>query len=89
MLILSRKIRESIVVGDSDGLQRLLTITVLELNQGRVKLGFDVAPEVPVHRAEVWERIHGGGTLSELDRRGETTIKTTLPSGAANKTPAA
>jgi carbon storage regulator CsrA len=87
MLILSRKSRESIIVGDSDGLQRLLTITVLELNQGRVKLGFDVAPDVPVHRAEVWKRIHGGGALADLDRRGETTIKTTPQSGARSKLP--
>ena len=57
MLVLSRKSQESVVVGGSDGFERLLKVTVLEINGGKVRLGFDVAPDVPVHRSEVWERI--------------------------------
>jgi hypothetical protein len=26
-----------------------------------VRLGFEVDKDVPVHRLEVWERIHAGG----------------------------
>jgi carbon storage regulator CsrA len=61
MLVLSRKSRESVVVGGSDGFHRLLKVTVLGINGVNVKLGFEVDPEVPVHRAEVWERINTGG----------------------------
>ena len=57
MLVLSRKNRESVVVGGADGLHRLLKVTVLDIRGTNVKLGFEVDAGVPVHRAEVWERI--------------------------------
>ena len=57
MLVLARKIREAVVVGGVDGFSRLLKVTVVEISQGKVKLGFEVAADVPVHRLEVWERI--------------------------------
>jgi len=59
MLVLSRKIQESVVVGGSDRFQRILKVKVLEIRGEKVKLGFDVDPDVPVHRQEVWERING------------------------------
>lgn len=61
MLVLSRKSRESVVVGGADGFHRLLKVTVLEITGGRVRLGFEVDAGVPVHRSEVWERIYGNG----------------------------
>jgi carbon storage regulator len=60
MLVLSRKSRESVVVGGSGGFERVLKVTVLEIRGGKVRLGFDVDQDVPVHRLEVWERIRGG-----------------------------
>ena len=57
MLVLSRKSQESVVVGGSSGFERLLKVTVLDIRGGKVRLGFDVNPDVPVHRLEVWERI--------------------------------
>jgi carbon storage regulator CsrA len=57
MLVLSRKNRESVVVGGVDGVDRVLKVTVLEIRGGNVKLGFEADPRVPVHRGEVWERI--------------------------------
>ena len=61
MLVLSRKCLESVVVGGSDGFERLLRVTVLEINGGKVRLGFDVDRDIPVHRLEVWERLGEGG----------------------------
>ena len=58
MLVLSRKKQEAVVVGGSGGFERLLKVTVLEINPGTVRLGFEVDKDVPVHRLEVWERIH-------------------------------
>jgi carbon storage regulator CsrA len=55
MLVLSRKSQESVVVGGDDGLHRLLKVTVLGIQGTNVKLGFEVDPDVPVHRSEVWE----------------------------------
>jgi carbon storage regulator CsrA len=67
MLVLSRKKRESVVVGGHDGLHRLLKVTVLEVGNGTVKLGFDVDVAVPVHRLEVWERMLAKGEVSLPD----------------------
>jgi carbon storage regulator CsrA len=61
MLILSRKCRESVVIGGADGFHRLFKVTVVEIAGGRVRLGFEVDADVPVHRAEVWERIRANG----------------------------
>jgi carbon storage regulator CsrA len=61
MLVLTRKIEESVVVGGSGGFEHQLTVIVLGINRGKVKLGFEVDPSVPVHRSEVWERILASG----------------------------
>lgn len=57
MLVLSRKPLEAVVVGGATGFEKLLKVTVLEIKHGSVKLGFEVADDVPIHRSEVWERI--------------------------------
>ena len=57
MLVLSRKNQESVVIGGTDGVHRLLKVTVLGIQGTHVKLGFEVDADVPVHRSEVWERI--------------------------------
>jgi carbon storage regulator len=61
MLVLTRKSHEAVVIGGSVPFERLLKITVLEVRGGKVRLGFDADSDVPVHRWEVWERIHTGG----------------------------
>lgn len=62
-MVLSRKSQESVVVGGSDGFERMLKVTVLEIVPGRVRLGFEIDKAVPVHRWEVWERIRANGQL--------------------------
>jgi len=57
MLVLTRKAQEAVVVGRAEGGTLMLTVTVLEINGGKVRLGFDGDASFPVHRAEVWERI--------------------------------
>jgi carbon storage regulator len=61
MLVLTRKTLESVVVGGSGGFEHVLKVTVLEIRSGNVRLGFEVDAEVPVHRWEVWQRIHANG----------------------------
>lgn len=63
MLVLSRRSQEAVVVGGSDGFERMLTVTVLKIDGGKVSLGFEVDKEVPVHRLEVWERLQADGPL--------------------------
>jgi carbon storage regulator len=53
MLVLSRKKNESIVI-NSD-----IVITVVEIRGDKVRLGIVAPKDVPVHREEVYEAIHG------------------------------
>ncbi len=52
MLILSRKINESIVI---DG---RITVKIMRVDGDVVKLGIEAPKEVPVHRQEVYAEIH-------------------------------
>ena len=53
MLVLSRKKDESIVINND------IVITVVEIRGDKVRLGIAAPKEVPVHRQEVYEAIHG------------------------------
>jgi carbon storage regulator len=68
MLVLTRKQQESVVVGRSDGLERLLTVTVLAIRGGAVRLGFEARGDFPIHREEVWERVQAGGLAGPSHR---------------------
>ena len=50
MLVLSRKAGEQIVIGPK------IRVTVLEIQNGRVRLGFAAPRELPIHRQEVLHR---------------------------------
>ena len=51
MLVLSRKINEKIIIGDT------IVVTVVEIRGDKVRLGIDAPSEVPVHRQEVHAAI--------------------------------
>lgn len=51
MLILARKAGEAIAINDN------ITVTVLEMKGGQVKLGIDAPRNVSIHREEVLSRI--------------------------------
>lgn len=53
MLVLSRKKDESIVIADN------IVVTVVEVVGNKVRLGITAPKDVPVHRQEVYEAIHG------------------------------
>jgi len=46
-LVLSSKNRESVVVGGSNRVERLFKVTVLEVHDGTVKLGFEAGDDSP------------------------------------------
>lgn len=60
MLVLTRKNRESVVIGRPEDMSVALQITVLEIEGGRVRLGFEADTRMPIHRREVWDRICNG-----------------------------
>lgn len=51
MLILTRKMGESIRIGDT------ITIKVVELDNRHVKLGIEAPRQIAVNREEIYERI--------------------------------
>ncbi len=52
MLVLTRKLSESIMIGDD------IEITVLANDGTKVRLGIQAPTVVPVHRTEIYSKIH-------------------------------
>ena len=55
MLILTRRISESIIIGDD------VKITVLGVKGNQVRLGIDAPKDLTVHREEIYDRIKHEG----------------------------
>ncbi len=51
MLILTRRVGETLMVGDD------VSITVLGVKGNQVRIGVDAPREVAVHREEIYQRI--------------------------------
>ncbi len=51
MLILTRKVGESIMIGDS------VEVKILGLRGGQIKVGIEAPKDLKVHREEIYERI--------------------------------
>lgn len=51
MLVLSRKVNQSIMVGDN------VRVVVVAVDRDQVKLGIEAPREIAVHRSEIYEEI--------------------------------
>jgi carbon storage regulator len=60
MLILTRRVGESVMIGDD------VTITVLGVKGNQVRVGINAPKNVAVHREEIYERI-------KREQQGEVT----------------
>jgi len=60
MLILTRRVGETIMIGDD------VTLTVLGVKGGQVRIGFNAPKHVSVHREEIYERIRSEQRAAEL-----------------------
>ena len=62
MLILTRRVGESLMIGDD------VTITVLGVKGNQVRIGVKAPKEVAVHREEILDRIAGSSNLEAEDQ---------------------
>ena len=56
MLVLSRRIGETLIIGDNAEIQ----VTVLSVQGNQVRIGVEAPLTTPVHRKEIYERIVRG-----------------------------
>lgn len=59
MLILTRRVGETLVIGDD------VSITVLGVKGNQVRVGINAPKDVSVHREEIYERIHNEKTTDD------------------------
>jgi carbon storage regulator len=72
MLILTRRVGESLIIGDD------VTVTVLGVKGNQVRIGVDAPKNVSVHREEIYERI-------QKEKQGENAEQDPTPSQGAGK----
>ena len=65
MLILTRRVGETLMIGDD------VTITVLGVKGNQVRIGVNAPKEVAVHREEIYQRIQKEKTGDDIDSDSE------------------
>lgn len=63
MLILSREKGESIMIGDD------VEIIIINVRGGKVRLGITAPKKIPVHRREIYDKIHSVQKKGQKDQK--------------------
>ena len=60
MLVISRKVDESLIIGDK------ITVTILAIEGDRIKIGIDAPRDMTILRQEVYQAVQDQTKLQEL-----------------------
>jgi carbon storage regulator len=63
MLILTRKMGESIIIGDN------VRVNILEIKGRQVRIGIEAPQEISIHREEIFRLIHAHETQPSPEPR--------------------
>lgn len=83
MLVLSRRVGESVVIGND------VVVTVLEVRGDIIRIGVEAPREVPVHRSEVFEAIEAANKAAAApDDAAVSALTAAVAARAATPPPA-
>jgi carbon storage regulator len=71
MLILTRRVGESVVIGEA--------VTVLGVKGNQVRIGINAPKHVAVHREEIFERIKNGRGVDDAADEPASASRESLP----------
>lgn len=57
MLVLTRKLGQSITIGDPTSPEAAIEVKITEIKGDQVHLGIQAPKDVAVHRKEIWELV--------------------------------
>ncbi len=80
MLILTRKVGQSITIGDGS-----VTVSVMEIKGRQVRLGIDAPADTPIHRQEIFQKIVEANKESAAAAADDLDLISSLLSGEDGK----
>ena len=60
MLVLTRKLGESIIIGEN------IQLSVVEINKNNIKIGINAPKDITIYREEVFEKIKDENEMSSI-----------------------